>query len=46
IIPTEKWGRITHLLISHGREICKALKPRCLNCFVSEYCPKFGVSEE
>ena len=46
IIPTEKWGRITHLLISHGREICKALKPRCLNCFVSEYCPKFGVLEE
>ena len=46
MIPTEKWGRITHLLISHGREICKAQKPRCLNCFVSEYCPNIGVSEE
>lgn len=46
IIPTEKWGRITHLLISHGRAICKAQKPQCLNCFLSEHCPKFGVSEE
>ncbi|MHA1952984.1 MAG: endonuclease III [Candidatus Heimdallarchaeaceae archaeon] len=45
IIPIEKWGRITHLLISHGRAICKAQKPRCLDCFLSEYCPKFGVSE-
>lgn len=44
IIPIEKWGRITHLLISHGRAICKALKPRCHNCFISEYCPKTGVS--
>jgi endonuclease-3 len=46
IIPTERWGRITHLLISHGRAICKALKPRCSDCFLSEYCPKVGVSLE
>jgi endonuclease-3 len=44
IIPTEKWGRITHMLISHGRAICKALRPLCSDCFISKFCPKFGVS--
>ena len=44
IIPKEKWGRITHLLISHGRTICKAQNPKCTNCFLSELCPKVGVS--
>ncbi|NHK33087.1 MAG: endonuclease III [Asgard group archaeon] len=46
ILPTEKWGRITHLLISHGRAVCKAQKPQCFNCFLSEYCPKVEVSKK
>ena len=45
IIPKDKWGRITHLLISHGRVICKAQKPKCQNCFLLEYCPRVGVED-
>lgn len=43
IIPSEKWGRITHLLISHGRSICKAQKPKCDKCFLDLICPRKGV---
>ncbi len=43
IIPQEKWGKITHLLISHGRAICKAQNPQCIECFLQSYCPKNGV---
>jgi len=43
IIPIEKWGRITHLLISHGRSICKAQKPKCDECFLKYVCPRKGV---
>jgi endonuclease-3 len=39
IIPSEKWGRLTHLFISHGRAVCKAQKPLCKTCFLNEACP-------
>jgi len=45
IIPRKKWGRITHMLISHGRLVCKAKNPECLHCFLFDYCPKIGVEE-
>lgn len=40
IIPKEDWILFSHLLISHGREVCKARKPDCDNCFLFEQCPK------
>jgi endonuclease-3 len=46
IIPSEKWGRLTHLFISHGRAVCKAQKPLCKTCFLNEACPRVGVVEE
>ncbi|MHA1465189.1 MAG: endonuclease III [Candidatus Heimdallarchaeaceae archaeon] len=45
IIPSEKWGQITHLFISHGRAVCKAQNPLCKTCFLLELCPRVGVSE-
>ncbi len=45
IIPEEKWGGITHLLISHGRVICKAPKPKCDECFLLILCPRQGVTD-
>jgi len=42
IVPKRKWGGWTmfsHLLIFHGRNICKARRPDCENCAISEYCP-------
>jgi len=45
IIPKKKWGRITHLFISHGRAICKAQNPKCQECFLLDFCPRNGVEE-
>jgi len=39
IVPEKKWTLFSHLLISHGRNICKARKPDCQNCPISGYCP-------
>lgn len=43
VIPEKDWIQLPHLLISHGRTICKARKPQCANCFLETICPKVGV---
>ncbi len=40
IVKKKDWVLISHLLISHGRGICKARNPDCENCFLIEQCPK------
>jgi endonuclease-3 len=40
LVPMAKWGKSHHLLISHGRQICKARKPECDRCILNELCPK------
>lgn len=39
IIPQEKWADAHHWLIWHGREICKARKPKCDDCPLNKVCP-------
>ena len=38
---TEKkdWARLSDLLIAHGRAICRAAKPKCLECVLGKICP-------
>ncbi len=38
-IPKEEWYNITYLLISHGRAICTARKPKCSECGLNRICP-------
>ncbi|WP_101772447.1 endonuclease III [Peptostreptococcus faecalis] len=37
-IPKDRWTNSHHLLIFHGRRICKARKPDCDSCNVTDYC--------
>jgi endonuclease-3 len=30
-------------LITHGRRVCTALRPRCEGCVLSDFCPRVGV---
>jgi endonuclease-3 len=39
-IEPELWGHTSHLLIYHGRAICKARSPQCENCPVEMLCKK------
>lgn len=38
LIPEHKWGQAHHLLIFHGRRVCKARKPDCSNCILESQC--------
>jgi endonuclease-3 len=38
LIPMNMWGKAHHLLIFHGRKVCKARKPICSDCVIKDYC--------
>jgi len=42
IIPEKDWIILSHLLIDHGRAVCKARKPDCNNCILAPHCPSAG----
>jgi endonuclease-3 len=37
-IPQEKWINFSHQLIWHGRRVCVARKPRCVDCNLERIC--------
>lgn len=39
ITPRSDWAHLSDLLIAHGRAICIARKPKCLECAISRLCP-------
>ena len=43
LFPREQWTMLAHLLISHGRAICDARRPRCEDCVVNDLCPSSRV---
>ncbi|MEO7030512.1 MAG: endonuclease III [Acidobacteriaceae bacterium] len=38
IIPRDRWIQFSHELIHHGRQICIAQKPRCVDCSLEKLC--------
>lgn len=44
-IPAEKIATAHHWLILHGRYVCKARKPECGKCGISEICKYFKSAE-
>lgn len=39
LVPKKDWVIFSHLLIAHGRKICKARNPACDQCVVEKLCP-------
>jgi endonuclease-3 len=38
IIPQDRWISFSHELIHHGRQVCVARKPRCVDCTLEMLC--------
>ncbi|HEV2464415.1 MAG TPA: endonuclease III [Acidobacteriaceae bacterium] len=38
IIPRDHWIQFSHELIHHGRQVCVARKPRCVDCSLETLC--------
>lgn len=39
LLPEKYWVIFTHWIISHGRKVCIARRPKCLECVLIDYCP-------
>lgn len=39
LIPKRDWIDFSHLMIYHGRKVCKARKPLCSECVIEKLCP-------
>jgi len=38
VIPKEKWIQFSHQIIWHGRRVCHARKPKCIECNLESLC--------
>ena len=43
LLPRDDWALLSHLLIFHGRNVCKARRPECGRCVVNDLCPSAEV---
>ena len=39
-LPVKHWIDINTLIVTHGQNICKPIKPKCSECPIEEYCAK------
>jgi len=39
LLPASDWIDFSHLLIAHGRKVCKARAPLCGECVLAKLCP-------
>lgn len=38
LLPKSEWANFSHCLVSHGRAVCQARKPKCEICSIMSYC--------
>jgi endonuclease-3 len=39
LLPSAEWGSFSLRLILHGRRVCVARRPRCVDCVLNDFCP-------
>jgi endonuclease-3 len=39
LLPRAEWGTFSLRLILHGRRVCIARRPRCIDCLMADFCP-------
>jgi endonuclease III len=44
LVPKKHWSLFAHRMIFHGRQVCRARRPRCEACPLAGLCPRDGVS--
>ena len=44
LLPESEWIDFSHLLIGHGRQVCKARTPLCGECVLAKLCPSAFVA--
>ena len=42
LLPEKDWINSSHWLAAHGRKICIARRPKCLECVLGNICPSFN----
>ncbi|HEX8685593.1 MAG TPA: endonuclease III, partial [Pyrinomonadaceae bacterium] len=45
VVPEADWIDFSHLLIAHGRKVCKARTPLCGECALARLCPSAGIGQ-
>ena len=45
LLPESEWIDFSHLLIAHGRKVCKARTPLCSDCVLAKLCPSAGIGQ-
>ncbi|MDT5272558.1 MAG: endonuclease [Acidobacteriota bacterium] len=45
LLPESDWIDFSHLLIAHGRKVCKARTPLCGECVLAKLCPSAGIGQ-
>ena len=46
VVPKSDWIDFSHLLIAHGRKVCKARNPLCSECVLAKLCPSAGLVDQ
>lgn len=44
-LPQKLWIEINTLLVTHGQNVCKPIKPMCSECPIELYCGKIGLKK-
>jgi endonuclease III len=43
LVPKKHWVMFPHWLITHGRRVCIARKPKCGDCVLADICPSYPI---